>query len=183
VEKDIVRKIRQAFAGGVHSEERVVYLLVELRKLMELNGDFDRYPALRFYCDWVAHPSMDRGLARRIVECFDRYEQLRHDGAFDAGRQVAEADWAVLAELRETLELTNFERELVLYLGAHVLEEPPFETWGSWIRFLTLYVAVIQDCPLKCLGRGLTFVDEVVARVVEDENEEKEFDIGLALRI
>ena len=92
MEKDIVRKIRKLFAAGVDSEERVVYLLVELRKLMELNGDFDNYPALKFYCDWVAHPSMDRVPAGRIVELFDRYEHLLHDGAFDAGRHISDAD-------------------------------------------------------------------------------------------
>ena len=183
MEKDIVRKIREVFSAGVDSEERVVYLLVELRKLMELKGDFDNYPALKFYCDWVSHPSMDRRAAGRIVERFDRYEQLLHDGAFDAGRQISDADNGVLTELRGTLEVGNFQRELVQYLGSHVFEEAPFETLGSWIAFLKLYIAVIQDCPLRCLGQGLAFVDEVVARVVENEDDESELDVAREIQI
>ena len=119
---------------------------------------------------------MDRRAAQRLVERFDKYEQLLHDGAFDRGQSVSEAEREALAELLGTLELTNFQRELVQYLTTHVLDEAPFETWGAWIAFLTRYVAVIQDCPLRCVGQGFAFVDEVVARVIEcgDENEEDE---------
>jgi hypothetical protein len=160
-----------------------MYVLVELRKLMELNGDLDNYPALKFYCDWVAHSSMDRSAAQRIVERFDRYEQLLHEGAFDAGQEVHERDKELLAELRETLELTNFQRELGQYLTSHVLDAIPFETWGSWITFMTHYAAVVQDCPLKCRGQDLAFVDEVVARVVKEENDDDEDNLSGELDI
>jgi len=42
------------------SEQQVVYILVEMRKLLEPNNDKDRFPALNFYCDCAAHPAFDR---------------------------------------------------------------------------------------------------------------------------
>jgi len=171
MEKDIVRKIRGTFARGVDSEEAVVYMLVELRKLMELNGDLPRFPTPRLYCNWVAHPNLDNPDAQRIVCYLDRYEELLHMGAFAPGKRLEDADRELVAELRGTLELTNFQRELVGYLGSHVLDDVPFETWDSWISFLALYASVIQDCPLRCIRRDLSYVEEVAARVVDDANE------------
>jgi hypothetical protein len=160
----------------------VVYVLVELRKLMERNGDFAKYPALKFYCDWAAHPSLDREPAQQIVQLFDGYEQILHEGDVGAGRHAQEEDQELLAELRGTLELTNFHRELGQYLGAHVLDEAPFETLGEWITFLMHYAAVIQDCPLKCSGRGLPFVEEVVASVVSlKDDEDGDFSGGFGI--
>ncbi len=69
-------KLERALARPITSEEQVVYILVELRKLMELNGDSLTFPSLQFHCDWVAHPVMDRAPAKKIVSLFDKHQEV-----------------------------------------------------------------------------------------------------------
>jgi hypothetical protein len=69
----------------------VVYIMVELRKLIELNDDGAQYTALKFHCDWVAHPRLAGPQAQDIVRLFDRYQQLtdrvvHNHGVLDAAR-------------------------------------------------------------------------------------------------
>ncbi|GEM_PF-2206926 len=37
----------------------VVYLLVRIRKILDLDGS-NRYKTLRFYCNWVLHTKLDK---------------------------------------------------------------------------------------------------------------------------
>ena len=58
---DILAKLAEELRHDITSERQAVYALVELRKLMELNGDGgekSRYYALEFYCDWAVHPTL-----------------------------------------------------------------------------------------------------------------------------
>lgn len=73
---DIVSKITHELDQPIHSERQVIYILVELRKLLESKGlDRDiRYRALIFCCDWAVHPKLDRESARAITSLFDQYE-------------------------------------------------------------------------------------------------------------
>jgi len=50
--------------------------MVELRGLIELNGDGAHYMALKFHCDWVAHPCLGGARAQEIVRLFGRYQEL-----------------------------------------------------------------------------------------------------------
>jgi hypothetical protein len=53
----------------------VVYIMVELRKLIELNRDGANYPAHKLHCDWVAHPLLQGPAAQEIVRLFDQYQK------------------------------------------------------------------------------------------------------------
>ena len=66
---EIIRKLKTLLDQGICSEAEVVYLLVGIRKLLERDGRLKRtYPKLKFYCDWVLHPELDRKDAREILE-------------------------------------------------------------------------------------------------------------------
>jgi hypothetical protein len=43
-------KLRAELEAATQSERQVVYILVELRKLMELNQDAEHLEALNFFC-------------------------------------------------------------------------------------------------------------------------------------
>ena len=55
---DILTKLAAELREPIGSERQVVYIMVELRKLIELNCDGAQYTALKFHCDWVAHPRL-----------------------------------------------------------------------------------------------------------------------------
>lgn len=55
---ELVRKIQRVLNRRITNEMQVMYLLVELRKLMDRDGYKD--PVLRMFCNWVAHTALDR---------------------------------------------------------------------------------------------------------------------------
>ena len=46
----------------LESEPHAVYLMVELRKLLDHKNIKDKYITLRFFCDWAVHISKDRNM-------------------------------------------------------------------------------------------------------------------------
>ncbi len=57
----VIEKLNAHISGGLHSEADVVYVMVEIRKLLEhLRIKGRDYSVLAFYCDWVLHTSLDR---------------------------------------------------------------------------------------------------------------------------
>jgi hypothetical protein len=77
---DIIAKLAKELKEPVSSEPQVVYLMVELRKLIELNGDSANYPALKFHCDWIAHPILQGQAAQEVVRLFDHYQRVMEEG-------------------------------------------------------------------------------------------------------
>jgi len=71
-ESSIVEKLRRALTEGMATEQQVVYLLVEIRKLLELRDEKETYFALYCYCCWALHTTMNRNGARKILERFDQ---------------------------------------------------------------------------------------------------------------
>lgn len=73
---DIIAKLAKELKEPISSEPQVVYLMVELRKLIELNGDGANYPALKFHCDWIVHPILQGQAAQEVVRLFDHYQRV-----------------------------------------------------------------------------------------------------------
>jgi hypothetical protein len=57
--------------------------------------------------------------------------------------------------------------ELNSYLHAQGLDGSIPNDDDKWAAFLSYYVRVIEDCPLKCISQGLRYVDEVVLNVLK----------------
>ena len=72
---DIVDKLNHELTQPIESEGQVVYLLVEIRKLLELNQDSGSFETLKFCCDWIAHPLLTGSMAQKIVRQFDQAHQ------------------------------------------------------------------------------------------------------------
>src|SRR5271169_2329730 len=125
---DIVEKLRGELRERIQSERQVVYILAELRKLMELESigrieagapADNSYFALKFYCDWAVHVRLDQSGARRIVQRFNEYQKFMEDLA---GPTRTVADPAFLKELDQSLQLTKFRDQLGAYLHSHGLD-------------------------------------------------------------
>lgn len=179
----IITKLADTLRKGIQSEESVVYFLVELRKLIELNEDGDNYRALNFHCDWTAHPILDRKEAKRIVGLFDRYQSVIEKlETVQEGNTIAD-DTRFFAELGPILTMSHFRNELNTYLRAQGLDSTIADDNALWARFLGYYAAVIEDCPLKCITQGLQFVEEVTLRVFDIQPEEQAAANGFRLAI
>lgn len=68
----ILAKLERLLAHGIRSEAEAVYLMVEVRKLLEHQGARQQYEYLTFHCDWALHATLDRNpTAQRILKLFD----------------------------------------------------------------------------------------------------------------
>ena len=180
---DILTKLAAELAAPIVSERQVVYIMVEIRKLLELSGDKRLYRALVFHCDWVAHPALDRALANEIVLAFNQ-EARKFDGMSKlkvGGTMQSSTDH--LRVLAPTVTLTNFRNDLNNYLCHHGLDNSIPGEDPKWANFLRYYGEVIRDCPLRCEGNNQKFIDEVFVEVDEvAEGTTKAFGFSLRLR-
>jgi hypothetical protein len=138
----ILTKLAAELADPINSERQVVYVLVELRKLIELNADGPHYPSLKFHCDWAAHALLKGPPAQEIVRLFDRHQEVYESPS-------ATPERAEFVSARPGLD------------GSIPNDD------DKWAAFLSYYVRVIEDCPLKCISQGLRYVDEVVLNVLK----------------
>jgi len=164
---DIIKKIEAELQKPIALESQVVYLLVQLRKLIDLGNDRDDYKVLYFHCDWALHPVLDRKAANAIVKLFDHWQALIEAMSSAVDGQQLPPELVSQDGLSETLRLSNFRSELGEYLKAQGLDSGLADDNNQWTNFLKYYAGVIADCPLKCINRGLQYVNEVVLRIVK----------------
>ena len=139
---DIRNKLREKLAEGINDEANAVYLLVELRKLLEHESRSVRgqYSRLGFFCDWALHIEMDRAGAQRILKEMDARIAM-FEGTQAMSQQV-EKDFC------DMFELVSFRKQFRTFLKRHRLPLAVASDDKSWFDFLELYARVVEDCPL-----------------------------------
>jgi hypothetical protein len=159
MERDIVNKLTEEFRQEITSERQVVYILVEMRKLLEKNDTLDQYRALRLCCDWAVHPRLSLASAQVITKLFDEYEAKNRREAVG----VAQAD---MPELVEFCEHTRFRSQLIEACKANGIptDAPKDDKW--WRSFLTHYSEVVNDCPIEARADNTKYVTRVTASAV-----------------
>lgn len=53
--EEIIRKLKMEIDRGIRTEPEVMYLLAQIRKLIERDDKTAEYSGLDFHCDWVLH--------------------------------------------------------------------------------------------------------------------------------
>jgi hypothetical protein len=152
MEDQIIQKIRAEIDRGIASECQVVYLLVEIRKLMDRDKvKAATYDSLRLYSDWAVHVHLYGPGAQDIVKRADaHYPKLINGTATEQEK----------AAFEKLFSLEAFREEMNHFLRDHV--ERSFSN-EDWDRFLSAYLHVVEDCPLICKpdNAALANIDEV----------------------
>lgn len=148
---DILSKLQLELTQDVTSERQVVYILVQIRKLIDNDNHAKDLEALRLHCDWVVHPKLDRKGARQLLgKLNDRYTTVL--------KTNPNAD---LQELSKRLGLRAFQAEFQEFLRRYCLDGSFCDTdW--WFAFLYHYSRVIQDCPLESVAEPDWYFDKIV---------------------
>jgi hypothetical protein len=148
MEDQIIAKLGRVLGRPVTAEPLVVYLLVEIRKLMDRKRI--QYDTLRLCCNWAVHVELSGNAARRIVEHVDAlYPRLANGQLTDEDKK----------SLRAFFLMSKFREELEDLLVGEGLRRFHNEEWNG---FLACFLNVIEDCPLTCNAPGLANVDKVV---------------------
>ena len=139
MKNEIVQKLRTELIKPVDGEPQVVYVLVEIRKLIDHSPHKNQYRALKFYCDWALHIKLDQGGACQMLQQFDEALTARND---------EESFRAAVEKFGPTISFATLRDEFINFLIEYDL---PTEVAGKmlyWGRFLALYLSVVKDCPL-----------------------------------
>src|ERR1051326_1180777 len=67
----IIAKLKTLLAKGITSEAEALYLIVEIRKLLEQQQAKKQYEYLTFHCDWALHAALEGTTAQKILKQFE----------------------------------------------------------------------------------------------------------------
>jgi len=140
--KHIVSKLDCELHQEITTERQVVYILVQVRKLLESDQPTQDFEALKLHYNWALHPKLDRAAAKTLLgKLNDQYERLLNNSNPQAS----------LKELGERLGLMPFQAEFRKFLRLYGIDGSYCDgNW--WFNFLYQYSRVIQDCPLECVA-------------------------------
>lgn len=172
---DIKDKVRAHVLREIWSEPDAVYLLVEIRKILEpRKKETPRpYPSLWLHCDWSVHPKLTGLQAQELVKEIDRYlDKLGfewQDGTATGGGLNA-TEFKAYGEI---LGLQRFRTDLRLFLDQQGFSTKLCDRDERWVTFLQAHAGVISDVPLTCSASGTKVVDELslsVGNILAEDN-------------
>jgi hypothetical protein len=151
---DITKKLKKELERGIASEARAVYLLTEVRKLIERDKAKGAYPNLKFHCDWVLHAKLTGPGAQGILRQFDAAHPLLRDQKLE----LHDLPPMVRSEINRISKMKSFREELDQLLADYGL--PPLKR--SWTHFLHLYAKIVEDIPLEVTSNNAQHISKVV---------------------
>ena len=158
--EDILGKLQIELQQEITSERQVVYILVQIRKLINTVALAKKFEALKLHCDWVLHTALDKQSAKRLLGTLNNnFRELLNKGG---NPQEFE-------DLRDYLGLEPFKDGFIKLLQHYGLDVS-FCTKKWWFDFVSQYSRVILDCPLQCDAEpGWTFNKLVLLDVDKEE--------------
>jgi hypothetical protein len=151
---DIIKKLKKELDRGIASEARAVYLLTEVRKLIEHDKAKGAYPNLKFHCDWVLHAKLTGPGAQDILRQFDAAHPLLRDQKVE----LRDLPPMLRSEINRISKMKSFREELDRLFADYGL--PPLKR--GWTHFLHLYAKIVEDIPLEVTGNNAQHISKVV---------------------
>lgn len=138
----IVIKLNELLADPIDSECKVVYLLCEIRKLLEHVAADERPFALNMYCHWALHVDLHgKDTIKRFLVQVDDYVQ----GVLVGPEDLRASDRMV----REFLSLDTLRSQLRSFFDSNGIRRELTDDDGRWNEFVRHYAGVIEDGSLQ----------------------------------
>lgn len=130
--KSIIEKLRRHLAESIDTECKVVYLLCEVRKLLDKVPPAPTPFALRLYCHWALHVDLTHSATTLPF-------LKRVDAYIDGKLNQRETNDTIVAEytlFREFVYFETMRNELSQLLRIHKLPMGLCDKNEQWFRFL-----------------------------------------------
>lgn len=145
--KDIASKLRGHLSQPIETEPDVVYLMAEIRKLLERDDKEHNNKAIWMYCHWALHVDPTKGgTTGQFLKTIDRW--VTNTVAY----LEPNGPWKFMEEVylfRDFLYLDTFRRELKGFLANYQIPTTLCESDEWWFKFLEKYSGVIEDGTLS----------------------------------
>jgi len=143
-EAEITRKLDFFFKTHelIEEESQAVYVMVELRKLLDHVTTRDEYTLMRFYCDWTLHTRKD-GHLEHIAPIIRRmYESIREELQRDSNPEKFSD------EILSFMYFNALRDEMKDFLNRVDLSPTLTEKDIVWHSFIKYLVMVLVDQPI-----------------------------------
>ena len=152
MEDSIIDKLKKFLADHdpIIEECHVVYLIVEIRKLLDrMEGSTGRFQILRFYCDWALHTEKNRRIdvIASIVQGIE--DTILRGHKFSNGLFLPSGDSHIKFIYKEELQknMNDFFLEHRLPVSIFAKEK--------WERFVFTLIQVLIDQPIILNGEQI----------------------------
>ncbi len=173
MDTDIKSKLRMHLSTPMDTECKVVYLLVQVRKLIEAeinrNEGWTAPPALWLHCNWALHVNLDhRGTTLPMLKRIDAYIQNNV-----AGHAVHDRFSFMDEEhlFRDLLHHHSLRRDLKDFLSHHHIPTDLCENDDAWRVFMRSYIGIVEDGSLSAKPQFLHAIKKVDFKRGPQDNE------------
>jgi hypothetical protein len=175
----IIAKLEKLLAKGITTEADALYLMVEVRKLLEQQQAKKQYEYLTFHCDWAVHPTLTGPTAQKILEQFDAANiHLK------TGIELHDLPGLLRMEIDRISKMMYFEDQLEKFLKANRLPSLDMTRSDGWIHFVHLYARIVEDCPLVMTpkNQSASIVSVTLQMDLANASEENEGEVLFRVR-
>ena len=156
---DIIDKLKKHLSGPVDTECAAVYLLVEVRKLLEKDKPDSKPFALWMYCHWAVHVDLNYSKTTLyFLEKIDSFVRNQVSGFESGADRKYEDEQDVFLEFSS---LDAFRRQLRQFLKSYELPTNLCDEDASWHGFISAYAGVIEAGTLSAGKQELKAIKEV----------------------
>lgn len=137
--KRALQTIEQILSRDSISADALVNIMIKFRIVIEAADAYGEYPTLLLYCNWVAHPKLDKKQATGIVEQFN--------AAFLRQLSSQQEKWIADAVIEKFCmhllhqEIIKFAKEFGIAL--HFLDN-----WDNWVKFAWALIEELLERPI-----------------------------------
>jgi hypothetical protein len=145
----IMAKLELLLAKGIRTEADALYLMVEVRKLLEQQQAKKQYEYLTFHCDWALHATLGGTAAQRILKLFDAASIHLKKGV-----ELHDLPGLLRMEIERISKMRYFEDQLEGFLKTNGIPTLERTRSDGWIHFLHFYAKIVEDRPLVMTAKN-----------------------------
>lgn len=139
----------------IFSEEcEVIYLMVQIRKILDFKDSKYSYDTLRFYCNWVLHIKLNKEMTTNLLSNMLEPAVDSRKSGHDNARNIINlySDFFKLNTLKKELEIFIKEYSLLWNLSNKI-----------WWKFARLLLEVISNCQVYFKSTVISKLEPVKA--------------------
>ncbi|MBZ5602900.1 MAG: hypothetical protein LAO79_11390 [Acidobacteriia bacterium] len=157
----IVGKLARFLQHPIDSECKVVYLLAEVRKVLERDDRGHAMGSLWMYCHWALHVDLDS--PKTTEEFLGKVERWVTNTVAYLTPTGPWNFWEEFRLFRDFIYLDTFRRQLNSFLTSYGLPADLCSDDNQWNSFMREYAGVIEDGSLSAIGKksALQVVEKV----------------------
>ncbi len=138
--KDIIlKKISKELESGIDTEAKVLYLLAEIRKILELSNY--KGGVLYIFCNWVLHSKLDH---KKTINYFSN----KFEPCINNKSNSKEVEKNILSNHRDFFKLKELKIELYDFFIQKNLQHNLINNPSQWINFVKLLLEILKECPI-----------------------------------